>query len=98
MRVKYSTRSPYNPLSTRPTSRFAVHPAAFSGLATGFHDTARYNLSSPTCLDPGCHPFDLCLACPRPTHKDHLDSKSLRREPTVPRISPPLAKPAKRGE
>ena len=98
MRVKYNTRSPYIPLSPRQNSRFAVHPAAFSGSATGFHVAGRHNLNSPTCPDPGCHPFDLSLACPQPTDQDHLDSKSLRREPTVLRISPPLAKPTKRGE
>ena len=97
MRVKYSTRSPHNPLFPLPTSRFAVHPAAFSGSATGFHDADVHNLNSPTWLDPGCYPLDLCLAYSLPACEEHLDPKTLQREPTALRISTPLAKPAKRG-
>ena len=98
MRVKYNTRPPYIPLLPRQNSRFAVHQEAFSGSATRSHEVGRHNLNSLTSLDSGYHPFDLSLACPRPTDQDYLYSKSLRREPTVLRISPPLAKPTKRGE
>ena len=80
MHAYYSTSTYSNPLAATRTSRFVVHPAAFSESAASHDNVGRHNLNSPTYPHPGCHPFDLCL-CYLTLVKDYLSPKQLHYEP-----------------
>ena len=81
MSIYYNTCTRSNPLATTRTSRFAVRPATTCEQAAGHSNAGRHNLNSSTCPDPGCPPFDLCLAFHLPLGNGYPNPKKFHYKP-----------------